>query len=478
MSLRQAVERFIDRHDLLTPDATVVVGVSGGPDSMALLHFLNGHKEKWRLTLVACCVDHMLRGKESEDDVTYVRDFCLKYDLLFYSEQVDVPSFKKKNHTGTQDAARICRYQVFERAMKMYHAQYLALAHHGDDQIETMLMQETRGLLGVYGAGIPVKRPFGEGEIIRPFLTVTKQQIEDYCQMAQIAPKRDKSNNSDRYTRNRFRQHVLPFLKEENPQVHLRFQQASEQMTEDHTFLMSLAEKVYNDVILDENKYEIQLSVEKLLAIPLSLQRRIIHLILSYLYTTSYNTVYHQAIHIDSFLQWLKKGHTTGQFHLPHQLMIYRSYEVCTFIFKNSFSDVDLPYNHPLIIPGVTETPAGVIIARLTEELDNNIKGINSCVLDYDTLSLPLTIRSKKPGDRLHPKGLKGTQKLKSIFINAKINPDRRKAWPVVVDGQGTILWLPGLRHSENAAYQEQKKKYLILTFSVNEEHGGKQYEK
>ncbi len=444
---------------------------------MALLHFLNCNKEKWGVTLIACCVDHMLRGKASSEDVVFVSEYCQNNGILFQSEQADVPAYKENHQVGTQEAARACRYKVFEDVMKKYNAGILALGHHGDDQVETMLMQQTRGQMGFYGTGIPVKRAFAGGSIIRPLLTITKQEIEDYCAAENIIPRRDLSNHSDHYTRNRFRKNILPFLKQENPQVHLRFQQESEQRTEDQRLLMALAKEAYNQVVLEETENGIRFSAEKLQKAPLSLQRRIIHLILNYLYLATPGHANHQTVHIDSFIQWLQDDHTTGQFHLPHGLVIRRSYKVCYASFKKAGSSHS--YTKTLNIPGRTDFPEGAIVAKVTDAAndDGSSKGKNVCICDYDKLLTPLTVRTRHPGDSMRPKGLGGSQKLKKIFINEKVDPEGRDKWPVVTDSEGGVLWLPGLKYSEKTAINDQTKTFLFLTYISNEELGGLHHE-
>ena len=161
----------------------------------------------------------------------------------------------------------------------------LALGHHGDDQIETILMRLTRGSELKAAAGIQVKRPFATGTIIRPFLCVTKAEIEDYIQRNNLKPVYDHTNQLDIYTRNRFRNHILPFLKSENKNVHIHFQQFSEQMLEDEKFLMDLAKETYNKVVNKECKMVTYLlNLIEFKKAPFPLQRRCIQLILNYLY--------------------------------------------------------------------------------------------------------------------------------------------------------------------------------------------------
>ncbi len=215
-TLHDKLVSFIDRHQLIHNDATILVGVSGGADSLLLLRCLLGLQSLWHLKIVAVSVDHGLRGHESESDVKYVESICQQWGVPFIEKKVDVKKHKKLYKEGTQLAARTLRYQVFEETMNEVDADLLALAHHGDDQIETVLMRLVRHSNPSLLKGIPVKRSFANGTIIRPFLCLSKNEIYHYCQEYQIVPREDPSNQSTEYTRNYFRLKILPLLKQHN----------------------------------------------------------------------------------------------------------------------------------------------------------------------------------------------------------------------------------------------------------------------
>lgn len=181
--------------------------------------------------------------------MNFVKHFCQTRGIICEAAQIDVPAFQRQHKLGVQEAARQCRYRFFGELMEKYKADYLALGHHGDDQVETILMRLVRGSTSKGYAGIPVKRPFHGGYIIRPFLAISRAHIDAYCEKHQITPRHDASNDKDDYTRNRFRHHVIPFLKKENPRLHERFQSYSEMAIEDELFLEELAEDAIKKVI-------------------------------------------------------------------------------------------------------------------------------------------------------------------------------------------------------------------------------------
>lgn len=194
-------------------------------------------------------VDHMFRGDESHEDLQFVQDLCKGLGVICETIRINVSQYQKQYGMNAQVAARECRYAFLERIMKKYDARYVALGHHGDDQVETILMRLVRGSTPKGYAGIAVKRPFHNGYLIRPLLGVTKEEIVNYCNELKIIPRIDPSNKKEVYTRNRLRKYVLPHLKEENPQVHEKFQKFSMQMQEDEAYLQELAFEKMNKVI-------------------------------------------------------------------------------------------------------------------------------------------------------------------------------------------------------------------------------------
>ena len=281
------MEKFytlIKKNHLLEKGSTIVVGVSGGPDSLALIHLLNKFKDKWELKLVVAHVDHMFRGEQSKEEMLFVLDYCKELNIMCEAKQIDVTAYAAQHQLSSQVASRECRYAFFKEVLDKHQSRYLALGHHGDDQVETILMRMVRGSTGEALAGIQIKRKFHNGYIIRPLLANTKEQILSYCDENHLVPRFDPSNDKTDYTRNRFRKYMLPFLKEENPLVHERFQHFSETFLEDETYLQVLTQQQMNTVLKRKEKSVVEIDINLFLNLPLPLQRRGIQLILNYLY--------------------------------------------------------------------------------------------------------------------------------------------------------------------------------------------------
>jgi tRNA(Ile)-lysidine synthase len=247
--LEAKVAALLDRLSFQIENKKMVVGVSGGPDSLALLHFLWMQREEKNLSIVAAHVDHMFRGQESFEDALFVKAYCEQKEIPFEMARINVPEIIQRTKKNSQVASRQARYEFFEGIMEKYKYDFLALGHHGDDQVETILMRLTRGSSGAARAGIPFTRPFGNGFIIRPFLSLTKEELSEYCQKQHLVPRIDPSNKKSIYSRNRFRNEVLPFLKAENQNVHEHFQRFSEDVQNDEILLQELTVQRMNKVM-------------------------------------------------------------------------------------------------------------------------------------------------------------------------------------------------------------------------------------
>ncbi|MFT4415997.1 tRNA lysidine(34) synthetase TilS [Fredinandcohnia humi] len=459
----EVVKQFIKKHNLISDNSTILVGVSGGPDSLALLHFLYHCQMGKNNRLIAVHVDHMFRGRQSEEDLLYVKSFCEKYQIEFEATQIDVTMYKNEKGISSQVAAREIRYDFYDEMMKKHNGDLLALGHHGDDQIETILMRLVRGSKGIGYAGMQIKRPFSCGFIIRPFLSITKDAIEEYCTLHNLHPRRDPSNDKDDYTRNRFRHHILPFLKGENPSVHERFLQFSEMMTEDNQVLDELTREKMNKVMKRKRDREVEIMVNPFLSMPKSLQRRGIQLILNYLYKELPPSL--STVHIDNLLSFLASKHPSGELHFPNDLRIVRSYDSCTFTYTYLEGEKNL-YRFRIDEPGFYKLNNGSEIkSQVLENYPEKSNGNYSFIIDPDTVKLPVYVRTRKSGDKMKLKGMNGSKKVKDIFIDQKVPLQQRDVWPVVEDSKGDILWLPGLKKSSFEAECKTKSRYIVLEY-------------
>ena len=443
--VKQEILSFIKKHHLLTEDTTILLGVSGGPDSMALLHFFHSIQNEWNLNLIVLSADHQLRGEEGKRDLEYVKQQCKERDIQFIGTSLNVQAYKRKNNAGTQLAARELRYQFFAEQMVEQHADYLALGHHGDDQIETMLMEMVRIADSSSFSGIPVQRPFVQGSIIRPLLCVTKQDIEEYCEKHSLSPKIDPSNKETTYTRNYYRKHVVPKLKGKNRNLHVTIQRLSETLKDDEMFLRHEAKNMVNHVMtFYENEKKLSFSIESFKSYPTALQRRAYHLILNYLYDKLPKNL--SYLHEENFFKILD-GEGNIEIDFPYHLKVQKSYQRVTLFFRKS-DPKDASFHYLLNIPEVVNLPHDLTLSvYYTKKWEE--ESMNSLIIPMESVALPLHIRTRQPGDRMSWKGLNGSKKIKDVFIDEKIPIDERDSWPIVTDHDGTILWLIGLRKKQ-----------------------------
>ncbi|WP_369901529.1 tRNA lysidine(34) synthetase TilS [Bacillus manliponensis] len=461
------VDDFVKRYDLLEAHSTIVVGVSGGPDSIALLFYLLEKQKEKQLQIVVGHMDHMFRGKESEQDLQFVKSFCERIGVICEVTQTNVEQYQQERRLGTQIAARECRYAFLERIMKKYGAKYLALGHHGDDQVETILMRLVRGSTPKGYAGIQAKRSFGEGYVIRPLLAVTKEEILSYCQRNEITFRVDPSNEKEIYMRNRIRKHVLPHLKMENRNVHERFQLFSAFMQEDEAYLQELAFEKMNKVVTKKTKEEIILSIPAFESMPMALQRRGIQLILNYLYEYKIPSSL-SSIHIDNVIVFLKRTHPSGSLDFPNGLEIVRTYEECSFRFKK---ESVCSFSYDLQVPGKVVLKNGdELVVEVSNEFPQQVNE-TMFVANYNEISYPLSVRTRDNGDRMSIQGMDGTKKIKAIFIEAKVPREKREEWPIVCDASGHIIWIPFLKRSAFAISKgtANKDTYIIIHYNSKE---------
>ena len=422
---------------------TIVVGCSAGPDSMALIDMLLRIREKYSLNLIVAHVNHNLR-KQSVQEEEYLRNYCEKKKVMF--ECMMITEYGDDNF---HNEARNIRYDFFEKVVYKYHANYLMTAHHGDDLVETVLMRITRGsnLNGYSGFKKIVDK--GEYKIVRPLLSYTKQELEDYDKKNHIMYYIDDSNGKDKYTRNRYRKYVLPFLKEEDCNIHLKYLKFSTVLNEANQFIEHERDKALKKVI-NNNILKIDIFKE----LDSFIQKEILYYMMNDFYQDDLILINDK--HIELLLNLIYSNRANAFVNLPNEVIATKTYQelelkkVTTEIttYEVELSKYVLLPNHHVI-----------------EEVADLVgSGNDTCRLLSSEINLPLTVRTRKFGDRMSIKG-NGTKKIKDIFIDKKVSSSERDLWPVVVDSKGVVVWLPGLKKSK---YDKKKtEKYdIILRYS------------
>lgn len=251
-NLVNKVIETIEKYHLIETNDKLVLGVSGGPDSISMLDILFKIKQNNQIQFdfVVAHVNHMIREEAGEDE-QYVKNYCMENDIKFYSKSIDVQKIANTNKIGTEEAGRNARYAFFDEILQKIGGNKIAIAHNKNDKVETIIMNELRGC-GISGLkGIEPKRE----KYIRPLIECERKEIEQYCKENNIEPRIDKTNFENIYTRNKIRNIVIPYIEREfNPNIIKTIDRLSELVTEQETYIETQVEKVYQEILIEENK--------------------------------------------------------------------------------------------------------------------------------------------------------------------------------------------------------------------------------
>ncbi len=420
----------------LDSKSIICAGISGGPDSMALLDLLIKVKKELGLTLVVAHVNHNVR-KESNEEEEYVRKFSKDNDLIFESMKIE-----NIGDDNFENEARTIRYNFFDQICKKYKANYLMTAHHGDDLIETILMRIVRGstLKGYSGFSKIIEKD--EYTLVRTLITVTKDELVKYCEDNKVKYYIDKTNLEDIHTRNRYRKYVLPFLKSENKLVHEKFLKYSETLLMYNEYIEKEVKDKFNKVIIDG-----VLDINKFKELDELIQTKIIYNILEKIYGDDLLII--TNAHVKLMFDLINCDKAQGFIHLPNNVKVIKSYDKIELTFEEDNQD-----KYEIEISDIVNLPNGKNIVVLHEEIDDNSNNIIR--LSSKKVIMPLYVRTRRNGDKMEVKGMEGHKKVNDIFIDSKIKTKDRDSWPIVCDSENNVVWIPGLKKSK---YDEQKEK-------------------
>ena len=404
---------------------TIVLGCSGGPDSMALFDVLNKLKKQIDIKIICAHVNHKVR-KESDEELVWLQKVCDKHKIIFESMSID-----NYGDDNFHNEARNIRYKFFESIVRKYNAKYLMTAHHGDAGFKQVVEKDGY-------------------TILRPLVYVTKDTILEYDKKNDVDYVIDKSNFSDKYTRNRYRKVVLPFLKKEDKNVHLKFLKYSKALNQYEEFINKVAAKALKEV----TSYSNSIDLEEFKELEEVIQNKIINNLLSNYYQDDMILI--SDIHTELVKKLMHSKKANSVVYLPNGVLAVKNYN--KFYFEYQTDQID---NYEIEIIDIANLPNGKNIKVVEEaSVNNNFY----CRLNKEDLVLPLRVRTRKSGDRMKVKGLNGSKKVKDIFIDSKIPINKRDLWPIVVDSNDVIVWIPGLKKSKFDV-PKNKKCDIILKY-------------
>lgn len=250
----------IKKYNLIEPEDKIVLGVSGGPDSISMLNILNEIKEELNFEIYVAHINHMIR-EEAEDDEKYVQRYCEKNNIQFFSQRIDVKQVANNMKTGTEEAGRKIRYDFFEEVMQNVGANKIAIAHNKNDKVETIIMNLFRGS-GI--SGLKGIEPIREGKYIRPLIECERQEIEQYCEENNLNPRIDETNFENDYTRNKIRNIIIPYIKKEfNPNIIETIDRLSQVAMEESDYIDRQTIKIYQNLLIESTQNQIVLKLKE-----------------------------------------------------------------------------------------------------------------------------------------------------------------------------------------------------------------------
>lgn len=412
---------------ILEKNTSVVVACSGGPDSMCLLNLVLEQRAEKNLNIICAHVNHKMRI-ESEKEAEFVKEYCEKNKIIF--EYMEITEYNEDNF---HNQARIKRYDFFKELLEKYQSKILLTAHHGDDLIETILMRIVRGSNLKGYLGFKKESKFLNYHIYRPLISITKNEIEKYNHDNNIPYVLDQSNEKDKYTRNRYRHQILPFLKNEDKDVHKKFLKFSEELINLENFLEKYMSNVLTEIIKDDT-----LDISLFQKQDEFVQQKIIEAMIAKIQENE--LFFMEDKHVLLIINLINSDKANSYIELPNNFIAVKNYNNFKIIKQSSSNK----YNIELI--DINSLPNGKIIKKIStsNETSNYVIRLNS-----EELYLPLYIRTRLDGDKIATKHLVGRKKIKDIFIDSKIPSSKRDEWPIVVDSKDNILWLPGLKKSK-----------------------------
>jgi tRNA(Ile)-lysidine synthase len=466
--LYEKTERTIDENNLIKPSDSVLVAVSGGPDSMALMHILYFLSQKTGFRLGAAHVNHCLRGEESDQDAIFTENAAKRLGIEFHAIKTDAEAYRIENRLSPEEAARKVRFNFLYGVMDKYGYSRLATAHHSDDNAELVLMNIIRGTGPDGLEGMKMNSP--ENRIIRPFLRTTRDEIDFFLENSDIPFRMDSSNENEELLRNRVRKSLIPHIENRfNGRIREALNRLSDIMAIENEYMTEEADRFFNDVVDMPDNSPATVKIDRIINLHEAVSRRIIRktilLIKGDLKRISQN-------HIDEILSLSKRDYDC-ELHIPGQIRVVK--EKDRIILRRetaSLRTLKPEADYEYMIDDFSELPfeipveeAGIRIRfRKPGENETDISrcsGADKILLDMDSTNLPLIIRNTRNGDRFTPIGMNGSKKVLRFMMDIKIPEPLRKVFPVMESG-GEILWSPGKRLSEKLRLRHEKGNYMI----------------
>jgi len=463
----QKVRKYIEQHNMIQPGDKVIVGLSGGADSVALLHVLKELQDSLQFQLYAAHVNHGLRGRDADQDAEFARDLCNKWSVPFYLKEADVRSLAKSLNQTEEEAGRLVRYGFFNEILEKVNGNKIATAHHRNDQAETILHNIIRGT-GMQGlAGI---KPVRDGIVIHPLLDVSRREIEDYIKENNLSYRVDASNQDSSYTRNRIRNHLLPDLaRDYNPEIVDSLARLGDIIREEDSFLTEFCYNLYTEMV-SFGSNQVELDLRKFNQCHSALKRRLVRMAVSDV-RGDLDGVSHS--HVEAVIELAKNCQTGTQTTIPagslNKMRIQAMVQYGYLIFREEDGRNPIAaFDEHLPVPGrVYIEDLNICITSVIWDKTKGFSFSPQCIyIDRDKVKGSLSVRQRREGDRFRPLGMEGSKKLKDYFIDKKIPKEKRSRIPLLVDEEN-IIWVVG--YQMNHDYRITASTENVIKISVKE---------
>ena len=469
--IEEIFDRWANEQKVIGRGDNVIIGVSGGPDSLCLLFLMYQYSKRVGFSVSAVHFNHKVRGAKADEDEAFVKEVCDYLKIKCIIARADIPALAKKSGLSVEETGRIMRYKAFAKAAQAVGG-VIAVAHHMDDNVETVLLNLARGSSV---KGLTGMQEVGELEgctVIRPLIKGTHAQIMEFLDSNQLRYMEDETNLDLSYARNRIRHNVIPELKEVNPKASEHIAQAAEELAKVEEFLSGLTEDAYSSVV-SERDNELIINTYKLLQLDPVIQGRVAYQAIGKALGTLKDV---SKVHVDDLLALCRKQ-TGRQIDLPGELIAVKNYYDISI--RPDTEEDDEPAEALLEIPLDFEelyqntkqirlsdgTIISLLIAQVTDENRSVFlqKNEYTKAFDYDTISGNLVLGRKASGDVICLKD--GSKKLKKFFIDEKIPKDQRNDILVIKD-EKNVLWILGYRIGEDHKITEETKLALLIGLS------------
>jgi tRNA(Ile)-lysidine synthase len=455
----EEVRRAINKHGMFEKEDRVVVAVSGGADSIALLVVLKLLSNEYGISLVSAHLNHGIRKEQADREEAFVRRFIRDMGIDFESEKINVPDIQKGSGKSIEEVGREERFRFLINVAGKYGANKIALGHHMHDQAETVIMNLLRGS-GT--EGMKGMLPVRDGMFVRPLLYITREEIRNFLEQKQIPFIMDPSNESNIYLRNRIRHELIPELKRRfNPRLEEALGTMSEIMRLENEYLGAVTDHVLKNWGVKLNDEEIRIKISELINLHPAIRHRVIKILLKRFGSEGVRVGYS---HVKSVVSLADGSRPGGRVILPCRICVRREYDDLCFGtqgMENNGREREFRYNAS--IPGevqIKELGSTMKFEMVQMPESIILENPNMVYMDLEKIILPVVVRTIMPGDKIQPLGMSGKKKLKSFFIDMKIPQIKRKTTPLLVDAV-SVIWIAGMRMSERVKITEKSRIFL-----------------